>query len=97
MTEKEEKHIKYWAKNIERGRNTYIFKYTIFWTLWMAFFTPLLMMIFDLDFSIEYITSHFSFTKTIVMLSIQVIAAISISFAIWNSSTKKYNKLTNSK
>ena len=95
MTEKEEKYINTWKRNIEKGKIIYIFKFTIFWTFWMAFFTPLLMMLFDLNFSIEYIVSHFSITKVLIMLFIQIIAGVGISFAIWNSSTKKYNKLIN--
>ena len=95
MTEKEVKYINTWEKNIEKGKNTFLIKFTIFWTLWMAISTPLLMMLFDFEFSLNYLISQFSLTKTIIMSLPQVIVGFFFSQAIWRYSIKKYNKLIN--
>ncbi len=93
MTEKEEKYIKIWKNNIEKGKIQYIIKTTIIWAFFVTLLTPFFKFLIDFDLSKEKLIEAYEIKHLLIQFVVFLVAGILFSFVMWKTNVKKYKQL----
>jgi len=95
MTEKEEKYIKIWKNNIEKGKTQYIIKTTIIWAFFVTLLTPFFKFLLNFDLTKEKLIEAYDIKHLLIQFVVFLIVGILFSFVMWKMNVKKYKQLTN--
>jgi len=95
MTEKEEKYINTWKRNIEKGKTLYIIRLTIIWAFFVTLLTPFFKFLIDFSLTKEKLFQVYDFKHLIIQFIVFLLVGILFSLMTWKTGLKKYNKLIN--